>query len=120
VGFVLSFKRLHGSYRKKKWGWGKMELAPPPFDEFWVAYTVFELSLLSLLLLCREREMVGFSEFQKQVGLLTCKLLVLETEGLVSPKVLHPWTLSLSLSLSLGYVSFSLSLWKFMCPSRKA
>jgi hypothetical protein len=63
------------------------------FDELWGCYTVFEL-LSFLLLLCRERKrervLVGFSEFQIQVGLLTCKLLVLETEGSVSPKVLHP------------------------------
>ena len=62
----------------------------------------------------REREgrgWVGLSDFQIQVGLLTCKFLVLETEGSVSPKVLHPYTSFLSLNI--------ISLYKLCVPLEK-
>lgn len=77
-----------------------MELVPPPFVEFWVVTLYLNCHYYHCCYYVereREKEMVGFSEFQNQVGLLTCELLVLETEGLVSPKVLHPWTPPLSL-----------------------
>lgn len=75
VGFVLSFKRLHGSYRKEwdgeKWNWCLLLLL-----SFGLLHCIWIVPIITILIMVREKEMVGFSEFQNQVGLLTCKLLV--------------------------------------------